>query len=128
MKYKLLKKDSIQFLGRTLFRIQAEISFGLIVKGELGGYIEKEDNLSRVYGNAWVSGDARVKITQDYKTISSLGDTGRTITITKSNKLLSAGCFLGTVKEFETKVNLKYKKGSDYHLAIKYIKAWLKLK
>jgi hypothetical protein len=32
------------------------------------------------------------------------------------------------MKEFELAVNAKYKKGSDYHLAIKYIKEWLKLK
>ena len=48
---------------------KAEVSFDYVAKGELGGYIEKEKNLSqegdawvsgdaRVYGNAWVSGDA----------------------------------------------------------------------
>ena len=47
------------------------MSFGMVVKGALGGYIEKEKNLSqegdawvygdaRVSGDAWVSGDARV--------------------------------------------------------------------
>ena len=43
----------------TLFQIKAEISFGSISKGELGGYIEKEENLSQD-GNAWVSGNAQV--------------------------------------------------------------------
>ena len=47
--------------------------------------------------------------------------------LTKTNKKVAAGCFLGTVKEFEKAVNKKYKKGSDYHLAIKFIKKWLKL-
>ena len=66
-----LTTESITFLGRTLFRIKALISFGNVKAGELGGYIEKEGNLShegdawvcdnaRVYGDAWVCGDARV--------------------------------------------------------------------
>ena len=64
-KYTLLKSDTKTFLGKILYRIKAKISFGIVIKGELGGYIEKEDNLSVsgnawVYGNAWVSGDALV--------------------------------------------------------------------
>ena len=52
-------------LGRKLFRVKALISFGNVKEGELGGYIEKEDNLSQtsfswVYGNAMVYGDAEV--------------------------------------------------------------------
>ena len=48
--------------GTTLKRIRAAVEFKLkcgivIVKGELGGWIEKESNLS---GSAWVSGDACV--------------------------------------------------------------------
>ena len=58
MKYKLTKTTKEHF-GTTLFQIKAEMSFGDVSKGELGGYIEKEDNLSQE-GNAWVSGDARV--------------------------------------------------------------------
>jgi predicted acyltransferase (DUF342 family) len=59
-KYKLLKSDTIQFLGRTLFRIQAKIAVGIsVAKGDLGGYIEAESNLE-VYGDAWVFGDAKV--------------------------------------------------------------------
>ena len=49
-------------LGTTLKRIRASVGFELkcgvvIGKGELGGWIEKESNLS---GNAWVSGNAKV--------------------------------------------------------------------
>ena len=61
-------------LGTTLKRIRASVGLELkcgvvIVKGELGGWIEKESNLS---GNAWVSGnakvygDALVKSSEDY--------------------------------------------------------------
>lgn len=66
-KYELLKDDTITTpSGRTLYRIKALVAIGLLVApGELGGYIEKENNLSFhsnawVYGNACVYGDARV--------------------------------------------------------------------
>ena len=69
-KYSLTKNTKV-WSGITLFQIKAEMSFGSVVKGELGGYIEKEENLNQngnawvsgdawVYGDAWVSGDARV--------------------------------------------------------------------
>ena len=51
-KYKLTK-ISIKVFGKKLFQIEALESFGDISKGEKGGYIEKEDNLS-VSDNAWV--------------------------------------------------------------------------
>ena len=64
MKYSLTK-NKIEVWGKVLFQIKAEMSFGSIAKGDLGGYIEKEENLSQtgnawVSGNAWVYGDARV--------------------------------------------------------------------
>lgn len=46
-------------MEKKLFRIKALISFGNVRAGDVGGYIEKEENLSQ-YGNAWVYGDARV--------------------------------------------------------------------
>ena len=59
-KYKLLKNDTKKTPdGKTLLRIQALIDFSIFKKGEKGGYIEKEDNLSQE-GDAWVSEDARV--------------------------------------------------------------------
>ncbi len=58
-KFKLIKEQTISFRSRTLFRIKACVSFGDIRKGDVGGYIERADNLS-VSGNAWVYGNARV--------------------------------------------------------------------
>ena len=63
-KYSLTKETITQF-GVTLFRIKAEKSFVNVTKGDLGGYIEKEENLAQdedaeVSGDAWVSGNARV--------------------------------------------------------------------
>ena len=40
-------------------RIRATIAFGVVKAGDLGGWIEKEENLSQE-GDAWVYGDARV--------------------------------------------------------------------
>tara|TARA_Y100000310_G_scaffold1864_1_gene2353 strand:- start:1938 stop:2498 length:561 start_codon:yes stop_codon:yes gene_type:complete len=63
-KYKLTKETK-NYLGKTLFRIKATESFGSVSKGDLGGWIEKEENLLRdgdawVYGDAYVYGGARV--------------------------------------------------------------------
>ena len=54
-----LTNETIEVYGRTLFRIKALTTFANVCEGDLGGYIEKEDNLSQV-GNAWVYGNARV--------------------------------------------------------------------
>ena len=54
-----LTDEKKNFFGRTLFRIKALIDFGPVNKGELGGFVEKEHNLSQE-GNSWVSGNARV--------------------------------------------------------------------
>ena len=63
-KYELTGEVKVKF-GVTFKRIRALIDFGNVKKGELGGFIEKEENLSHennawVYGNAKVYGDARV--------------------------------------------------------------------
>jgi len=69
-KYELTNKKKTWF-GRTLYKIRALKDFGNIKKGDLGGWIEKEDNLSqfnnawiyhnaKVYGNAKVHGNAKV--------------------------------------------------------------------
>lgn len=47
------------FYGRNLKRIKAKISFENVCQGEVGGWIEKEENLSE-NGNSWVSGNACV--------------------------------------------------------------------
>ena len=58
-KFELLLDDVVEYLGIKLFRIRALNSFGNVEAGDIGGYIEKKENLS-VYGNSWVSGDAMV--------------------------------------------------------------------
>ena len=66
-----LTADRIKSNGVTLHRIKALIDFGDVKAGELGGYVEKETNLSQygdacvyrhaqVFGNAWVRDNACV--------------------------------------------------------------------
>ena len=77
-KYEFVDGYTIEHNGITLKRIRANVAIGLTVSaGDLGGYIQSEENLSRmddawvfdnawvsdnarVFGNAWVFGDARV--------------------------------------------------------------------
>ena len=59
MKYKLVEKKFFPELDRELWQIESVDYFVGAKKGERGGWIEKEDNLSQ-YGNAWVSDNARV--------------------------------------------------------------------
>ena len=70
-KFELTAEFVTNVFGKKLFRIKALVAFGDVEKGELGGFIEKEDNLShddnawvydnaRVFGDAQVFGDARV--------------------------------------------------------------------
>ena len=64
-KFELTSEFITNISGTKLFRIKALVEFGNVKAGELGGYIEKEENLDQdgdawVYGNAWVCGDAEV--------------------------------------------------------------------
>ena len=70
-KFELLTTDTKDLFGRKLFRIRALRDFGDVKAGELGGYVEKEGNLSHdgnawvffdaeIYGNAKISGDAKI--------------------------------------------------------------------
>ena len=58
MKYKLTKNKKT--IGEiTVYQIEALKDFSNIKKGDLGGWIEKESNLSHL-GDCWVSGSAIV--------------------------------------------------------------------
>ena len=64
-KFELTSEFITNIFGTKLFRIKALCEFGNVKAGELGGFLEKEENLSNdgdawVYGNASVSGDAWV--------------------------------------------------------------------
>lgn len=57
-KYKLTD-ETIEFEGTTLYRIEALKDFGNVKKGDKGGWVESEDNLSH-NGTCWIGGDAKV--------------------------------------------------------------------
>ena len=60
-KYELTDEFIEIFGGKKLYRIKALVSFGVVVAGQLGGFIESEKNLDQsLSGNAWVSSNARV--------------------------------------------------------------------
>ena len=107
-----LTSEFVTFLGKKLFRIKALISFGNVKEGELGGYVEKEENLSNdgnawVSGDAWVYGDAEVSGDADYATVHGFGSEYRTTTFfrTKAGDIgVRCGCFYGTLEEFRAKV------------------------
>ena len=58
-KFELTSESIVNIFGKKLFRIKALIEFGNVKEGELGGFVEKEENLSHE-GNAWVYGNAKV--------------------------------------------------------------------
>lgn len=117
--------------GRKLFQIKALIRFGNVNVGDIGGYIEKEENLSHD-GNAWVYdnalvcdnaevyGDALVYGDADYTTVKGFGSCFRNTTFFRCKDGLIrtvCGCFYGTIEEFRAKVKYTYgttKKAKEY--------------
>ena len=117
-KYELTDEFIEIFGGKKLYRIKALVSFGVVVAGQLGGFIESEKNLDQsLSGNAWVSGDARVygdarvrshAVISEHKMIfwaSNVGSENGTLTVFngKDGLIVTRGCFTGTVDEFLAK-------------------------
>ena len=121
-KYELLKDDYKEVYRFKLYRIRALKDFGDVKKGEVGGYIEKEENLSQkntsrvfgetrvfdkakvygkaiVYGEAEICGEAEIKSLQDYIVFKNNWSSGRYFTWTRNNDMWRVGCFYGTGKE-----------------------------
>ena len=111
-KFKLTSEFIVDISGVKLFRIKALIEFGNVKAGDLGGYIEKEKNLSHM-GNAWVSGnaqvfgDARVSGDKDYAYAHGFGSCNRTTTFFRlkdGDVGVRCGCFYGTLAQFRDNV------------------------
>ena len=121
-----LTSEFIYFFGIKLFRIKALIDFSDIKAGDLGGYVEKEENLehdgdawvygdAKVYGNAWVCGDAKVCGNADYTTVKGFGSIFRTTTFfrLKNGEIgVRCGCFFGTLFDFRNKVKSTHKEST----------------
>ena len=109
-KYELTKEKKTLAGGTVLHRIRAlrDIPRFGVKAGDLGGFVEAEDNLSQD-GDAWVSGDAEVygnaevSANSDYMVIKNTWSSGRWFTYTSSNKKWAVGCFYGTGEELVAK-------------------------
>lgn len=95
MKYEMTD-ISIEFFGVKLRRIRSLIDFGEVKKGDLGGYIEKYDNLSQV-NKSWVSGDAKVS-----KNPICISGFRHHITITDTN--ISIGCMVFEISHWQKNI------------------------
>lgn len=119
-----LTTNTKMWIGKKLFQIKALRSFGNVKAGELGGYVEKDENLShdgnahvygnadvsgdaQVYGNADVFGNARVSGNADYLSIGPIGSRAGFTTFYRGRDgetMVTCGCFHGTIDEFAAKV------------------------
>lgn len=118
------KQVELLFRTATLHRIKAVAEFGIVKVGDLGGWIEKEENLSHE-GKAWVCGDAKVcgnaKVWGDAEVCGNaevfsanhvlvIGAIGSRSAFTtffrdKDNEItVKCGCFLGKIDKFLEKV------------------------
>ena len=132
--FELTDKFIINAFGAKLFQIKCTRKIKYADIGDLGGYIEKENNLSgdawvsgnaqvsgdaRVfgdaqvsgdawgYGNAQVSGDARVSNDNEHCGFDCFGSANRHTHSykTKSGKIeITCGCFRGSIEEFEKQI------------------------
>ena len=153
-KFELVAELSKELFGRKLFRIRALISFSDVSKGDLGGWVEKEECVDQ-YGNAWVSGDARVygnaRVSADARvygnalvygnawvygnahhiTVSPIGSEGGCLTAFRQRDnsiIVRRGCFSGYIEEFEDAVKATHgdsKYAEQYKIVIALIKSRL---
>ena len=109
------------WLGHTLHRIRALISFEGVKAGDLGGWIEKEENLSQdgsawVYGSAVVCDEAMVWRTNHYLCIGPMGSRLDFTTFFQSKDkqiYVRCGCFHGDIDAFALKVQAAH--GNNQH-------------
>ena len=134
-KYILTDNSIINDLGIKMFQIKCTKAFGLIKEGELGGFIEKEANLSQD-GNAWVYGDARVYGDADIDSndkhcgFDCFGSQNRHTHayMTRLGEVeVTCGCFRGTLDEFVKKVESTHA-GTVYEKQYKAIAELIRIK
>lgn len=105
-KYELTNESITLDNGTKLYHIRALRDFGDVKAGEIGGYVQGENNLSQE-GNAWVYGDAEVKTNDDLCIFTYFGSKNRSTTAFKTKDggiNVKCGCFQGTLQQFRGKV------------------------
>ena len=146
-KFELTDNFIINAFGVKLFQIKCTKSFKYAKEGDLGGYVEKDENLdqesnawvsgnaevsgnARVSGDAWVSGDARVENDHMHCGFDCFGSCNRHTHayMTNENKVeIRCGCFRGSIEEFERKVKETHA-GTIYEKQYKAIINLIKIK
>ena len=150
------KEIVLPYRNAVLHRIRAITDFGTVKVGDLGGWIEKEENLSHegnawvrgdawVYDNAWVygnavvrgnalvRGDAEIFLTSQVLTIGPIGSRNGFTTFyrDKDNEItVKCGCFLGKMEQFREKVEQTHgdsKHGQVYRAAAEMAKIQIDL-
>ena len=104
--------DTQKACGCTLRQIRALRSFGSVTAGDLGGWIEKEENLSHegacwVGDSAQVRGLARVRHPEDLCVFQGFGREYRSTTAHIDAVIgirINCGCFSGSLDEFRKQV------------------------
>lgn len=144
MKKYELTEETVKVSEITLYRIRAVRDFGSVKTGDLGGYIEKEENLSH-FGNAWifgngkvsgngkVFGNAKVSNTRHFFVQGPIGSRNDFVTFyrTKDDTVgVKCGCFSGSLQEFVNQVEKthggsRYEK--EYKLAVELAKVCIHL-
>ena len=140
-KFELTDKFVFNTFGIKLFQIKCTKSFKYAKEGDLGGYVEKDENLdqesdawvygdAQVYGNARVYGDADIENDNNHCGFDCFGSCNRHTHayLTKDNKVeITCGCFRGSIEEFEKKVE-KTHLGKIYEKQYKAIINAIKIK
>jgi hypothetical protein len=145
MKYKLTEETKVYY-GRTLHRIVCVTAFANVSAGDIGGWIENEQNLDQC-GDAWVYGDAAVSGNAavsgyaavsgnaavsgdaDYIVLKNNWSSGRYFTYTLSNKMWKVGCFFGTGEELIKKAYADSElSGKCYEASVKYVEELVRIK
>ena len=130
-KFELTNETKIVF-GKTLYRIKSLIEVETVKIGDLGGFVEKEENLSQS-DNAWVTDNAQVTGNAHIFVVGPCGsrDDYTTFYRNKDKKIeVKCGCFCGEIDKFLEKVNETHgdnKHGKVYKLAIEMAKEQIEL-
>ena len=131
--FELTNKFIINAFGVKLFQIKCTRRIKYAEVGDLGGYIEKEDNLSGdawVSGDAQVSGDARVSNNNEHCGFDCFGSVNRHTHAykTQSGKVeITCGCFRGSIEEFDRQVK-KTHQGNKFERQYMAIAEVIKIK
>lgn len=126
----MILDDYKEICGKKLYRIEALKDFGDVKAGDLGGYIESEDNLSRD-GNAWVGANTLVG-GNAWVIVGPIGskDGFTTFFSGEDGIYVTCGCFYGSISEFEKAVEKTHagaKHERDYKLAIELAKSRIQI-